>query len=338
MDSKANVLSIQALEDLKGALGCFGSEAQEVLNATALEIRRTQDWLAERQGYWQSEAHRRQEVLAKANAALATCRASRYRDPKTGAYYEPPCTAQLEAVRKAQEYLTKAETELRNVQQWTRLVQQAVADFQRQAQRMATLLGNDLSKAIALLGRSVTILQSYAAIVPLADGIGMIPMERSDSRGGSVEEIERCVTGSSDETRQLHQALSRLKDTDIGCSISEAILKTGTTIRFGQIENGTVAYFDPERNEIMINNNLQNASPEIMAAHLAHEGTHVQWNRDGSINQEYHAFCAQAEVWSQVKGNETDRQCDTVRWMISLGEKEAKSHIRRLYPNLPEDA
>jgi len=209
---------------------------------------------------------------------------------------------------------------------------------------MAILLSNDLSKAIALLGRSVAILQSYAAIVPLADGIEMMPMERSGSGEGNVEEIERCVTGSSDETRQLHQALSRLKDIDIGCSISETILKTGTTIRFGQIEDGTVAYFDPEHNEIVINNNLQNAFPEILAAHLAHEGTHVQWNRDvqwnreGSINQEYHAFRAQAEVWSQLKGDEADPQCDWVRWMISLGEKEAKSHIRRYYPNLPENA
>lgn len=338
MDSKANVLSIQALEDLKGVLGHFGSEAQDVLNATALEIRRTQDWLAERRGYWQAEARRRQEVVVKASAALATCRASRYRDPKTGAYYEPPCTAQLEAVRKAQGYLAKAETKLRNVQQWTLLVQQAVADFQRQTQRMAILLSNDLSKAIALLGRSVAILQSYAAIVPLADGIEMMPMEHSGSRGGNVEEIERCVTGSSDETRQLHQALSRLKDIDIGRSISETILNTGTTIRFGQIENGTVAYFDSEHNEIVINNNSQNAFPEILAAHLAHEGTHVQWNREGSINQEYHAFRAQAEVWSQLKEDEVDAQCDFVKWMISLGEKEAKSHIRRYYPNLPENA
>ena len=88
----------------------------------------------------------------------------------------------------------------------------------------------------------------------------------------------------------------------------------------------------------MINTNLQNASPEILAAHLAHEGTHVQWNREDSINQEYHAFRVQTEVWSQLKGDKADLQCDFVRWMISLGEKDAKRIIDRHYPDLPEDA
>ena len=102
------------------------------------------------------------------------------------------------------------------------------------------------------------------------------------------------------------------------------------------MEANVVAYFDPERNEIAIHDSLQNASVVVLATHLAHEGTHVQWNMDNSIDQEYYAFKAQAEVWNELRGSETDDQCDWVSWMISLGEREAKKRIRRLYQSLPE--
>ncbi len=45
MSPSAHVQSIQALSDLKDALGRFSGEAQEALNAAEMEIRRTFDWL-----------------------------------------------------------------------------------------------------------------------------------------------------------------------------------------------------------------------------------------------------------------------------------------------------
>jgi hypothetical protein len=161
MGMSANVLSVQALEDLKAALARFGGEAHEALNAAQLEIRRTLDWLAERLQYWQNEVRRRQQLLAQAQAALARCRASGMRDPKTGAYREPPCTAEWEAARQAEARLREAEAELRSVQHWKQAVEQAAADYGRQAGRLATQLNCELPKASALLGRKVATLQSY---------------------------------------------------------------------------------------------------------------------------------------------------------------------------------
>ena len=86
----------------------------------------------------------------------------------------------------------------------------------------------------------------------------------------------------------------------------------------------------------MIDDSLQNDSLAVLAAHLAHEGMHVQWDEAGSINQEYHAFKAQAAVWNELRGSETDNQCDWVNWIISLGETQVKKRIRRLYLDLPE--
>jgi hypothetical protein len=105
-------------------------------------------------------------------------------------------------------------------------------------------------------------------------------------------------------------------------------------VRFGQIGQDVIAHFDPSENEIVIHQDLRDASPNILAAHLAHEGIHVQWDTDDSIDQEYHAFEAQAAVWNELKGDETDDQCDWVSEMIALGKEEAMNIIRDLYPEL----
>jgi len=99
---------------------------------------------------------------------------------------------------------------------------------------------------------------------------------------------------------------------------------------------GAIAQYDPDSHEITVHESLKTASPKVLAAHLAHEGTHVLWDRPNSIDQEYHAFKAQAEVWDQIKGEETDTQCDWVSWMIAQREEEAKLLITALYKGLPD--
>ncbi|MFQ5859727.1 MAG: hypothetical protein ACE5LU_29375 [Anaerolineae bacterium] len=156
---------------------------------------------------------------------------------------------------------------------------------------------------------------------------------------GETLEAEWRITGSPEETQQFRGALGRLSEIQVGHSISEAIRERSTTIRFGQVEEHTVAYFDPAGNEIVIDDSLQGASLEVLAAHLAHEGTHVQWDKANSIDQEYHAFRTQAEVWNELKGDQSDEQCDFVSRMIALGEENAKDlFISSMYPELPEYA
>jgi len=161
--SSAHVLSTQALEKFKEHLARFNAQAQEVLNATEIEIRRTLDWLQERLNYWRNEVHRRQEMLAQAKRALAACRASGWYD-KSGYYHEPPCTAEQEALRRAKVYLAEAEAELRTVQEWTLLVERQAEEYHRQAQRLKAWLDGELPKANAFLERKITTLQSYAAM------------------------------------------------------------------------------------------------------------------------------------------------------------------------------
>jgi hypothetical protein len=144
--------------------------------------------------------------------------------------------------------------------------------------------------------------------------------------------------GQIGESRKLQDGLATLEGTRTGHLIVAAISEHGTAVRFGWAGEDIIAYFDPVSNEIVVNEELRDTSLSVLVQHLAHEGTHVQWSRPNSIDQEYHAFRAEAEVWNQLKGDETDEQCDWVSWMISLGKMRAKWIISDLYPNLPDYA
>jgi hypothetical protein len=161
MSSSANVLAINALEELKGALNRFGSEAREALNAAELELQRTLDWLQERQGHWRGEVRRRQAEVEQARAALARCQASGHRD-QHGNYHVPNCAAYEQSLLQAQLHLREAEAELANAQKWSRLIEHAVQEYQQEAKSLANALADDLPRAAAVLGRSVATLQSYA--------------------------------------------------------------------------------------------------------------------------------------------------------------------------------
>jgi len=328
-----HVRSIQALEDLKGALGRFGGEAQMALQAAEQEIRRTLDWLQERLNYWRSEVQRRQEEVRQARADLASCRASGYYEGDR--YHAPDCSAEERALYEAQVRLREAEEELRNVQQWMKAVGEAVTTYRTQAQRLGRLIATDLPRANVFLERKIAELQAYLAVTAPTVGVGALS---ATAPSGSAEEVQWSIVGDSGAVQKLQDGLVALEKARVGHSVAATICEQGTVMRFGQTSEDVIAYFDPERNEIVVNEGLRDASPNVLAAHLAHEGTHVQWNKGSSVEQEYHAFKAQAEVWNELKGNEADDQCDWVSEMVSLGKEEAMGIIHDLYPDLPKYA
>lgn len=128
-----------------------------------------------------------------------------------------------------------------------------------------------------------------------------------------------------------------LGNTDTGQPIAQAIHEHGTTVQFGDTNDDAIAQFDSVANAITIDHSQSEMSPAVLAAHLAHEGTHVQWYTPDSIDQEYDAFKTEAAVWDTGKGIETNEQCDWVSDMIGKGEADAKRQIRKLYPYLPEN-
>jgi hypothetical protein len=149
------------------------------------------------------------------------------------------------------------------------------------------------------------------------------------------------MQGDATEIEKLASGFEKLNSTKVGRPIADAIQERGTTIKFGDTE-GAIAQFDLAANEITIHENLKDASPAVLAAHLAHEGTHAGWDKpyrtdsladfaDDYIDEEYHAHRAQAEVWDDLTGEKRDQQCDAVNALIAMGEDDAKSDIRARY-------
>ena len=147
MSPTANVRAIRSLEDLRGALGRFGGEARESLQAAEQEIRRTLDWLQEWLNYWQREVERCQR-------AYDACMRSQDRDGRGSS-----CNAEAAALRRA-------EAELANVRRWLAQVQQAVGSYHVQARRLQDLATTHTEKAQAFLERKVAELEQYRAVAP----------------------------------------------------------------------------------------------------------------------------------------------------------------------------
>ena len=73
MNSQANVKSIQALVEFRNALGQFCHETQQSLDTIAHQIRRFEEWLAERQRYWQQQIEYCQEEVYRTQHVLEDC-------------------------------------------------------------------------------------------------------------------------------------------------------------------------------------------------------------------------------------------------------------------------
>lgn len=187
MTPQANVGAIYALDELRAALIRFGTEAHDSVHAIMQDIHLTRNWLADRHAHWQHEVRAYQETLHQAQAALNYCQSQIYYDPQTGRSIRPDCSAFETRVIRARTTLTAAEAELENVRRWSQRVQQAVTDYERQAQHLKGRLTHDVPQAVALLSRSTTILQSYATM-SLSDAGAELPLS-------PVLQVHQTVTG-----------------------------------------------------------------------------------------------------------------------------------------------
>jgi len=223
MSPSAQVQSIQALDDLKGALGRFAGESQEALQAAEQEIRRTLDWLQERLNHWQNEVRRRQEEVRRAEVALARCQASGYYD-REGHYHAPDCSAYEHALRQAQIRLQEAESELRSVQQWMKVVGEAVAAYRTQAQRLGQLLATDLPKAEAFLQHKIADLHAYLVVTPPPSFQPVEGTAQAVDQGSMVvgrEEPERLKSGKIYHKKVQADWRKNAKDVEAGKEVEE---------------------------------------------------------------------------------------------------------------------
>ncbi len=155
--SSAHVLSIQAIEAFKARLTHFDAKAQEILDATEIEIRRMLNWVRERLDYWRSEVNRRRQIFEHAQAAWQRCLESQRKQDNA----KRTCNEEEAAAKQARFHLEQAEAELRALEHWVCLVERQVEDYYRQARCLKAWLDSELPKANAFLERKLTALKAY---------------------------------------------------------------------------------------------------------------------------------------------------------------------------------
>ncbi len=185
MASQANVRSIAALDEMNTALKRFQSDVNNVLRSTALEVKRTWDWLQERLHYWRNELQRRQQQLVEAQRALQACL-------RSGDGEHPPDCRQAQAyVLHMQRLVQEAQQELRVVTVHIKRIEEAIKSYQIAAQRFSNTLNGELLQGSAFLSNRVHILHSYASGGSMggsSSGIGNTP-----SRTNAIDSISTAI-------------------------------------------------------------------------------------------------------------------------------------------------
>jgi hypothetical protein len=154
MSSQVDV-SVDALERLKAALQTFDAKAGETLWSVGYEIQRVEAWLEEQKRLVKHKLVRYEKAQEDANIALQRCYKTRKRESDC-AEYEQRYKATLRAAEQTREELGK-------IWKFEAQVKQAIADYQRQAARLSTLLQSTISPASDKLARKISALHNYSS-------------------------------------------------------------------------------------------------------------------------------------------------------------------------------
>ena len=187
----ANVRSIQGVEDLASALQGFSAKGVELLHETEQEIARTQQWLASRMEYWAREERYCQQKQRQVGEEL------RHLKTIPGSSNHAPSQAKLaeydRAYRGAAADLEHARAQYRTAAHWHAAIDQAAANYRRQARGLSAMLHHEVAKAITRLRRKVELLKLYLA-VPQAGSATPIPITPSDQPTASMTSADLALS------------------------------------------------------------------------------------------------------------------------------------------------
>lgn len=155
----ADVRSIDALRDWYAALTGYGEMLSESLAGVELEIRRGFEWLSEQLGRWQQAVRECEDEVVQAKAELSTRKFPGY-DGR-----EPDCTVQERNLLRAKARLEYAADQVARVRSWMGRLPKMVDEVYRgPSHRLLGFLETDLPKSLAVLGRQIEALDSYAGL------------------------------------------------------------------------------------------------------------------------------------------------------------------------------
>jgi hypothetical protein len=158
MPEKANVTSVEAIEEFRAQLLIYISKARPALEEVSSDVLRLRLWLENDQRMaLESLARRRRKEFDQAQAALTSARM---------AIIKHETSAEQLAATRARRALEESEAKLKRVKYWDREFSTVVEPMAKQLEKLHTVLANDMGKAAAHLARVVHTLSQYADIHP----------------------------------------------------------------------------------------------------------------------------------------------------------------------------
>jgi DNA-binding transcriptional regulator GbsR (MarR family) len=156
MSERAQITSIEAVEDFRAQLIVYQTSVRAALEEISSEMLRMRQWIeTDRRNYWEQQLKIRARKLEEARQAVFSSRLSNLREVSA---------AEQLAERKAKYALEEAEAKLRTIKQWEQHFNSRVEPLVKQTDKLLTVLTLDLPKGIAFLSQVVVLLQDYAAM------------------------------------------------------------------------------------------------------------------------------------------------------------------------------
>ena len=174
MPPRAQVTSVEVLEEFRASLIIYVSKARPVLDEVSADVVRMRMWLQDEQRtHWENELRRCTRVLQEAQQALFSARLSSFREETS---------AELMAVHRARRAADAAEDKLRVLKKWNRDFDNHVEPLVKQMEKLQTVLAHDMVQAIAYLTQAISTLHAYAQIAP---GPATPPGSRAPGESGA---------------------------------------------------------------------------------------------------------------------------------------------------------
>jgi len=158
MQPTANLHNVEGLAIFQLGLQHFEEKAKDALMNIDMDLRRTQDWLEEQYGQWQTEIRLAEEALSQAILEL-----KRKKMMKIGE--RTPDTAEEEKlVRKCKARLEHAEEKSERTKHWMRALPEAILDYEGPARQLKTQVENGIPTMQAILTSKIAALEQYQQI------------------------------------------------------------------------------------------------------------------------------------------------------------------------------
>jgi len=159
MAQRANVTSIDAVDDFAAALLAFKQEATGVLEGLEQQIERAVQWIQQDQRqYWKHELRRSEQQLQEAKINLQRCLTF-----KRIGDHRPSCIEEKRAVERAKRrhQLCREKNEL--VRRWSLSISRAVFEYKAGVGELGQWLETDAARSVGLLKRIAQTLEEYVA-------------------------------------------------------------------------------------------------------------------------------------------------------------------------------